>query len=471
MPNTDASQIWPRQVLLFICLVQLVLWTLSPTFSFLAPPIDVGENMIWGQAWQWGYYKHPPLQAWLTEIGLYIGFGHVWGVYFMGQLCVVATFLGLYALASDCADETVAATAVALFALVFYANVPTPQMNANTVQMPVWAWAGFALWRGINTGKIVYWLLLGLMVALGLYAKYTVLFLVATVAAATLILPQGRRSLLTLGPWLPHLQWLVANDYMPITYAENRAYPMGGLERLAGIGKFIGAQAITFLAPLAVLAVLRPGLHRPEATPAARLFVDVLALAPVGAMVTFSLVTGGAMLEMWGMPAIIWIPIAIAMRLRPVMEARYFRQARTLWIGLFVAAPLINGIYCYSMPYWGEMPFSSGFPGQKLAAKTTAIWKETVGGTPKIVAGDTLAAGIIHYFTPGNPMGFMETEYRFNPWISPQTMARDGALFVWQGSADAYNAFGPFVRQGEIVQPLGKVAVRINYAVLAPEKP
>ncbi len=232
------------------------------------------------------------------------------------------------------------------------------------------------------------------------------------------------------GPWLaaafafllsiPHLHWLVASDFMPVTYAENRAYHMNGLERLAGIGKFVGSQAITFLAPVAVLAVLQPGLRKPATVPGGRLFVDVLAWAPLGGMVVFSLVTGGAMLEMWGMPAIIWIPLALAMRLRPVMEARNFRLARNLWIGLFVAAPLINGIYCYSMPYWGAMPFSSGLPGRQLAEKTTAIWQETVGGTPKIVAGDTLAAGVIHYFTPGNPQGFMETDYRFNLGSHPK---------------------------------------------------
>ncbi len=87
MPNTDAHQTWPRQTLLFICLVQLVLWTLSPTLSFLSPPIDVGENMIWGPGLAMGLLQTPAVAGMADPKSGSISVSAMSGVSnFMGQL-------------------------------------------------------------------------------------------------------------------------------------------------------------------------------------------------------------------------------------------------------------------------------------------------------------------------------------------------------------------------------------------------
>ena len=57
----------PEHFFWALCGVQVFLWTLLPGLSFSNAPLDVVENIGWGREWQWGYYKHPPLQAWLTE--------------------------------------------------------------------------------------------------------------------------------------------------------------------------------------------------------------------------------------------------------------------------------------------------------------------------------------------------------------------------------------------------------------------
>ena len=54
--------------LMVILAAHVTLWIVAPLIGFSSPPLDVVENLSWGREWVLGTYKHPPLQAWLTEI-------------------------------------------------------------------------------------------------------------------------------------------------------------------------------------------------------------------------------------------------------------------------------------------------------------------------------------------------------------------------------------------------------------------
>ena len=48
----------------------MALWTLVPALTHHNLPLDVIEQTAWGAEWQLGYFKHPPMAAWLTEHGI-----------------------------------------------------------------------------------------------------------------------------------------------------------------------------------------------------------------------------------------------------------------------------------------------------------------------------------------------------------------------------------------------------------------
>ena len=62
-------------------------------------PLDVVEGTAWGREWQWGYHKGPPLFPWIVgaldplpdEVRLA-------AVYLVSQLCIAATFFGVWQL-------------------------------------------------------------------------------------------------------------------------------------------------------------------------------------------------------------------------------------------------------------------------------------------------------------------------------------------------------------------------------------
>ena len=53
---------------ILIAALHFIFWTAGPSLGFSSPPLDVIENRFWGSEWLIGTYKHPPLQAWLTQI-------------------------------------------------------------------------------------------------------------------------------------------------------------------------------------------------------------------------------------------------------------------------------------------------------------------------------------------------------------------------------------------------------------------
>ncbi|ODN70481.1 glycosyltransferase family 39 protein [Methylobrevis pamukkalensis] len=85
---TPVASRWPLGPLL---LLYVAFWTLVPTLTFRTVPLDVAENILWGREWPAGTYKHPPLQAWLTEIA-HLALGPM-GIYLLSAGCLAATAL------------------------------------------------------------------------------------------------------------------------------------------------------------------------------------------------------------------------------------------------------------------------------------------------------------------------------------------------------------------------------------------
>jgi 4-amino-4-deoxy-L-arabinose transferase-like glycosyltransferase len=262
----DAAQlqISTSEAVIFIAVAQVALWTIIPALSFNNAPLDVIENIAWGQEWQLGYYKHPPLQAWLTSL-VFQPTGQAWLIYLSSQLSVVICFWCIWELGRDVADERGRLLAVMFFSLLYYANIPTPEFNANVLQMPIWAAAMVALWRAINSQKLGWWLVLGVVMALSVYAKYSFTVLVMALAAALLSVPQGRVALKRPGLYVsialtsiliaPHMVWLFKSDFLPFSWATARAEHVEGLSRITSVLKFLLAQLADHIGSLALLAV------------------------------------------------------------------------------------------------------------------------------------------------------------------------------------------------------------------------
>ncbi len=484
----DAAQLQfgAGEAVIFIAVTQIALWTIIPALCFNNAPLDVIENIAWGQEWQLGYYKHPPLQAWLTGL-VFQTTGQVWLIYLLSQLSVVVCFWCIWELGRDVADERGQLLAVMFFSLLYYANLPTPEFNANVLQMPIWAAAMLALWRAINSQKLGWWLVLGVVMALSVYAKYSFAVLVAALAAALLSVPQGLAALKRPGLYIaialtcvliaPQMMWLVNNDFLPFSWAEGRAEHVEGLSRITSVLKFLLAQLADHIGSLVLLAVgavgvvtRRQGEQSAGPRSAADRYVLVAAFAPIAVTVLVAIASGSKLRDMWAAPMFVYTGLAAAIWLRPHIERLRWTSMFRLWAVLFIGAPVGVGLAAVL----GASPARVVYDGQELGRRASVLWHEKTGRPLQIVAGPTWQAGVITAYAPSHPSSFVDGDTRKSPWITADRLGEEGALAVWPGTSetppDDLMKLGPFLETGAFSLPYyrGKRVAHIGWAIVAP---
>ncbi|WP_321345022.1 glycosyltransferase family 39 protein [Breoghania sp.] len=440
----------PVRGLLVLCLAQIILWSLLPAATSRAPTLDVVEMLSWGEHWQLGYYKHPPLPAWIAEAARLVTGEPILGPMIASQLLVALTFVFVFALGKRLLGARNAFLGTALATGVFYFSWPTPELNHNVVQMPIWA-ACFWLFSLIreNPRRLLPWLGLGLAAGIGVYAKYSVAVLYAVLGMWMLIHPQIRRAFLTRGPWAcvavglvvaaPHLVWLVQTDFMPITYFQARSQaagsspwrPLGFL--LAQLGDH-GPMALPLL-----LAFLPWPRRKPEDEPAANpapaprdavRFLTIATLAPALLTAGLAALLGAGLKDMWGAPMFTTSGLfAVALLARRLDDGR----ARRLLAGASILLVVLPIAYAAQIPVTdalGKKPPRNGAPMAAMAGSVTAAWRAATGKPLRYVGGHTWLAGLVAVGSADRPAMVADRDLAYSPWVTQADLARDGLLVV-----------------------------------------
>jgi len=443
----------PRDAFRLFVLAHVALWTLLPALAYTSPPLDVVEGLAWGHEWQLGYFKHPPLVAWLLEAA-YRSTGGVWSAYLLSQLAIAATFLAVWRLARPMVGDVGALLAAVALEGVFYFTVPTPEFNQNVLQMPLWAWASLHFHRALTRRAARYWLYLAVEVALLVYTKYSggLLILVFALIAATTA--PGRAALKTPWPYvaallaalmaLPHLLWLVQSDFLPMAYALDQKEAVSAAGRVLHAVRFLAAQLLDH-APLflvAALATLKPrragAAGEPLTVPLARqgafdrTFVFWIALAPALIAALTSLILGIQFRTLWGAPMFAFSGLTLLLIAGPALTVRRPRLCAGLLAAYLVAIPAVHTAGLWVGPWIDHKAHRPIWPAEEIAARVTAGWTERTGRPLAIVAGHAWLAGLVGLYGPDRPSVMQGASMRENPWIDARALAAKGAVIVWQ---------------------------------------
>jgi len=430
------------------------LWTLLPALAYTSPPLDVVEGLGWGHEWQLGYYKHPPLPAWLLEAAYQATGGGVWSAYLLSQLSVAATLIAVWAFARPLVGEAGALIAALLLEGVFYFSVPTPEFNNNVLQMPLWAWASVHFHRALTRRAARYWIFLALEVAALIYTKYSGGLLVLVFALIALTTAPGRTALKSPWPYLaallaavlalPHIVWLVNSDFLPITYALDQTQAASLADRVFFAGKFLAAQLLdhTGLLLVAALAWLKPRRRGAEPGPLIvplaepdrfdRIFVFWIALAPVLIAAMMSLVLGIEFRSLWGQPMFAFSGLALLLLAGPVLAVRRPHLCAGLLIAYLVATPILHTAGLWIGPWINHKSHRPIWPAEEIAARVSNAWMEKTGRKLEIAAGHAWLAGLVGLYGPDRPSVMQEGSLRLNPWIDVAALRENGAVILWQ---------------------------------------
>jgi len=141
-------------------------------------------------------------------IGLLVGAGMALlgrtelGVRLFSLLFSTATLLPAYLLARDLAGKVVAFRSTLALALApgcfVFGTLATP----DAAQLFFWTLALLLSYRALESGRLTAWMLAGLVVGIGLYVKYVLVFYFPSLLLCLLLTPRWRPHLRAAGPYL-----------------------------------------------------------------------------------------------------------------------------------------------------------------------------------------------------------------------------------------------------------------------------
>lgn len=425
----------PERLLLALGAWHLTFWVLAPLLGYAMLPLDTLEALAWGKEWQWGYYKHPPLGAWLAEIAFQLGGGRVEALYLLAQAVLLLCLFYVWKTARLSLDPLRATLATAVLGGSYFHTVLIPNFNMNTLQLPLWAGLGYHFVRALD-GRRAHWWPFALLCALAILAKYSSLLIVATCGLILFTTTEGRAQLRRPEPWLagllclvllgPHLLWLSDHWRLPWSYlAGFEAQGEPGLDgHVLEPLRFALAGAIALLGSvlLFLTASDRRGVWpRPQRQDVILL---ALVLGPLILTLLYGALSGGRLKSTWAFPFFSLAGV-LAFRLLPtrVDAARVARFA----LALAALSLLVGGLHLgYKL---ASDRSKTAFDGRALALAVQQAWRDRFDSPLPIVAGGHVHTAIVAAYAPDRPAMLIEGDFARSAWLSPIDLVR-GAVLV-----------------------------------------
>src|SRR5258708_4934997 len=248
------------------------LWTLVLANLKAAQDVhmDVAEAFAWGQKFQLGYGKHPPLTGWVAGLWFKLFPVADWSTYALAMATLGCALVICWFIAQRVVDRRRAFFTVVMLALYPIFNFKGFKYNPDLLQLVTLPLLVLAYLDAFEKRSVRAGLWLGLAGALALMTKYWVLTMIGAVGLAALIHPARLLFLRSPAPWvaiatfvvamIPHLIWLKEVDFVPLTYAGD-VYGLSSraqsIQLVVGyVGHNLGLLAVPV--PLAALALCWP---------------------------------------------------------------------------------------------------------------------------------------------------------------------------------------------------------------------
>src|SRR6201991_581395 len=262
--SDPAASAW---LVIGFAIAHAVLWTMILVNLKAAQDIhfDVAEAYAWGQKFQLGYGKHPPLSGWVAGLWFKVFPAADWSTYALAMTTLGCGLVIAWLIALRVVDRRRAFFTVVMLALYPIFNFKGFKYNPDLLQLVTLPLLVLAYLNAFEKRTVRAGLWLGLAGALALMTKYWVLTMIGAVGLAALLHPARLLFLRSPAPWVaiatlavamtPHLLWLKEVDFVPLTYAGD----VYGLESRAQnvqlVLGYVGHNLGLLAAPVALAAL------------------------------------------------------------------------------------------------------------------------------------------------------------------------------------------------------------------------
>ena len=399
---------------IFITL-HLFLWTLVPSLTNNNLPLDTIEHLAWGSNLDWGFNKHPPAVAFFLETVYQIFGTQDWAYYLLSQIFVVIAFTVVFKFAEEVLkNKTLSLVSILLLEGIYFYNFTTPEFNVNVCQLPFWSLCVYYSWKIFSKREVVFkdcfWL--GVFAAAGFLSKYLFIYLLIAIAMLFFYIIFIERYkkfnfkyLISLEVFIfllvPHLIWLINNDYITVTYGLART----GLENSSLLDHaiypliFLGKQ-ILILIPFLIMSffLVKKFSFRLSLKDKNLLFLIFINLVPIALVFLTSLITGSKIRTMWMTPFYLFFGVLIIYVLQAQINLKKLNSFILVFLILFAFSP-----FAYAYVSIVKTDKRTDYPGKKIAIKTQYAWDQNYKEPINVVFGDEWFAGNLSYHLKSRP--------------------------------------------------------------------
>src|SRR6202521_846092 len=227
--------------------------------------MDVAEAFAWGQKFQLGYGKHPPLAGWVAGLWFKLFPVADWATYALAMATLGCGLVICWLIAIRVVDYRRAFFVVVMLALYPIFNFKGFKYNPDLLQLVTLPLVVLAYLHAFEKRSLRAGLWLGLAGALALMTKYWVLTMIGAIGIAALIHPARMLFLRSPTPWVatgtsavamvPHFIWLKQVNFSPFKYPGDTYSISNHLQSLELVLDYIGHNIALLALPLVVAAV------------------------------------------------------------------------------------------------------------------------------------------------------------------------------------------------------------------------
>ena len=404
----------------------LITWTIVPTLTNNNLPLDTIEALAWGSDLAWGFNKHPPASAFFVEIIYQIFGSQDWAYYFLSQLFVIISLFVVWKLSEDFfKDKFYSLISVLLLEGIYFYNYTTPEFNVYISELPFWTLVVFFSWKSLLDNSFKNWFLLGLFSGIGFLSHYLFSYLLISITIFFIytFIKNKRfnyKCLIALEVFIiviiPHLIWLVENDYITIVYGLHRTGSSGLniLNHLIYPALYLVKQLgilIPFL--LMIFILVKKFKIKINFKDKKLLFLISVNFIPIILIALTSLIAGTKIKTMWMTPFYLFISIFFVYIFQAQINLKNLKNFFILFIFFFILAP-----FTYSVVSLSQDDKRTDYQGKKIAGKIQEEWLKDHDVSINIVLGNEWDAGNLSYHLQHRPIwgGFI-TEKKLNSLI------------------------------------------------------
>jgi hypothetical protein len=431
----------------------LLLWTWvgwSSRSNFDAPG-DMVEAYAWAQGWQWGYYKHPPLSAWVAGLWFAVVPESHLGYSMLAAFNSALGLAGLALLAREFLPRPWVLLVVAVASLAPGVTTLAMRFNANAILISTWPWALAFFVRMMQRGRARDAIGCGLLCALAMLGKYYSGVLLLSMLATALWLPAWRVKLLKAPVVLavavlfaglgPHLGWLLSQTQGPLQYAQAATGTETAGTTLMRALTFALAQCVF---PLLAFLALRLALQGPwrwrgfwhavSAPLRARSEpLWLLAMLPILSTMLATVLTGARTATVWGLAIAGGLSLLAVVRAREagarLSLVRLWRTMAVIWLAVAALSPL----------WWTTRAAlrtpAVAEPREELAQMLDQAWqREFDMPLPSVSGTRALAASVAFYAASHPDYWSLWNRAVETPWADSGNIVGDGGVIVCETS-------------------------------------